>query len=191
MLVKELIEKLKTFDQDIEVTDGNSSLYSICVEPGYWDGCFTKLYQDKSRDDYNVTGCKIVATESKLVLSFMDWEDVLANDPEYPVDYDSKYTEEKYKERVDRYRTKLTRLNEDFNKMFFGEVAHKLLLGYKIVQPKTERIGVYNQMWYIKDDETELRQENKLRQGDCAAVIEMGRFEHIEKEDYIYWQIKE
>ena len=63
MNVGELIEQLKNLDPNLEITDGRDALYSLEVLPGYYDGCFTKLYQDKDDEDYNITSCRIEEKE--------------------------------------------------------------------------------------------------------------------------------
>ena len=181
MNVKELIEKLKDFPEYTEVTDGAASLYSVEILPAYYDGCYTKLYQNKEYDVWNITGCKIESVGNKLKLSFLDWEDVIENKPDAIVVYDS-YSK-KYEEGVEKHREKIKRIYRELNEKMFAEVAYKLLHDYQIIQPLDTKIGHYNEMWYIKGEE-----KVRLKQGECAVVLEMNRFTPIQKEDYVYWQ---
>jgi len=183
MNVEEMIEELKKLDPKLEITDGHDSLYSIEVLPGYYDGCFTKLYQDKNKDCYNVIGCKIEADEYKVKLHFMGWSEVLENDPDAVVEM-NEYTK-KYYEEVEKYRTYIKELFKKSLEEMRAQVFEKIK-EYKIVQSKKDTIGHYNVMSYLLPDGT----LDKMCQGHCEAVLKTESFKPIERDDYIYWEIQ-
>jgi len=117
---KELIRRLQDLDPsgEIEVTVGGHDIYFLDMDPGYYDGCYQVLIQDPELigKSYSVIGIEIRAGGQKIDLHTMGYKDVLENDPDAPVTYDSDYAKRNYKSRVEAYRTDMKPLNTEEKK---------------------------------------------------------------------------
>jgi hypothetical protein len=162
MKVRELIKELEKLDPELDVTDGTQAAYYVDVMPGYYDGCFTRLYRDdKKLPYYNVTGCKIIGKENKVVLRFMGWDDVIGNDTNVKVEFDE--FSQKYVEDVEKYRAEMLEFEKQLAKQCFEKVKEKVASGYEIRRMTSEKFG---NTWYVKGEET-----IKLTHGEEKAVL--------------------
>jgi hypothetical protein len=101
--VKDLIEKLKTFEPDTEVCVDNVDILDVVQEPAYWDGCLQILKRDENCNYYNVIGAKLESNGVKVVILPHSIEDATLNNPELPVEY-TEYSRAHYFDRVEKWR---------------------------------------------------------------------------------------
>lgn len=77
MKVKELIEQLSKCDPEAEVIAEGKCIYFIEELPGYYDGSYQVLIQDKSSPYFNIKGVEFTRANKKVRLNMMDFEDVI------------------------------------------------------------------------------------------------------------------
>lgn len=106
MKTKEIIERLQELDPagELECCVDNQSIFSIHVEPAYWDGCLETIQRDSSKRGYNVIGCKIVSGGEKVSFDVHSIQDAIFHNDEVPVEFDGDHTEMKYKDWVEEQR---------------------------------------------------------------------------------------
>ena len=90
MKSKELIRQLQKHDPtgEIEVCIDNQPIYFIENLPAYYDGLLKTLIQDESKIDkgYSITGVRLVMNGRKLVLKYVEMEDVISENTDAIVD---------------------------------------------------------------------------------------------------------
>lgn len=77
MKVKELIENLKKCDPEAEVIADGMAIFFIEEQPGYYDGSYQVLIQDKNNPYYNIKGVEFTRAFKKVKLHLMNFEDVI------------------------------------------------------------------------------------------------------------------
>lgn len=156
------------------------------VLPAYYDGCYVKLKQDHSRNDYNIIGAKIESEGDKVKLDFIDAES-LAWEHEDDDDF-FEYTEHSasWKDTIESNKKRAIEVKKELLDKSTHEVLERIKDGTKIIQSKNDPIGHYNVMSYLEESGC----QERMMQGHCGAVLKSGFFNHIEKEDYIYWELK-
>lgn len=88
MKTKEFIEMLQKEDPKgvAEVCVGGIPVYCVEHLPGYYDGPYSVLIEDPTKEPYyRVTGIKHTREGCKLCIKTMDTEDILCDDPEATV----------------------------------------------------------------------------------------------------------
>jgi len=106
MKTKELIALLKKLDPEgnIEVTVGNTPIYTVDKEPAYYDGCRWELIQDSSKDPYyNIEGIKVTDKGCKISISPMELYDVLTHNINCQIimDFENEWPYDHYKVSID------------------------------------------------------------------------------------------
>jgi len=85
---KELIDLLQKCDPsgELEVTVGNTPIYTAETLPAYYDGNLQMLIQDHSLTGYNIVGYKVTGKGYKVSLKEMSLEQIFMDNPTAPVD---------------------------------------------------------------------------------------------------------
>jgi len=114
MKTKKLIEKLQELDPEGEMDCcvGNTDIFTIGIEPSYYDGCKQILIRDEDNPYYNVIGAKITSKGYKLCIDFLSVKDALWENSELPIEYDD-YTERYYKENYDKIREEVREFEKE------------------------------------------------------------------------------
>ena len=115
MKTKELIKQLQALDPtgEEEVCIANSDILFIERLPAYYDGVFEVLKRDPvNTSSYNIIGVEFRSKGQKIKIVPHGIEDVLLDEPEMPVYYDSMYSEEHRKDRVKQLREQYRELNK-------------------------------------------------------------------------------
>jgi hypothetical protein len=98
--VKELIETLQKFDQDLIVSDGCAPLWFVEQMPVWYDGRLQLMHVPEG--DSWPRSASFAKTGNKLVLKFYGIESALIDDPDMPIDIDG--LSDHYIEMVERWR---------------------------------------------------------------------------------------
>jgi hypothetical protein len=208
MKTKRLIELLQKEDPtgESEVLVGNDDIHFLEWKPGYYDGCYTILNRDPSKEPYyDIVGAQYRSDGSKLCIRTMNWEDVISNNVDTPVEVVDTFCQKRMQNQVDDWRKEVRRIKDELDKEFFDkhfpDMEHKIKEGWKIIQPSTYKIGHYNVMWIVKnvDDFKEIKDSNNcyisndnqihFNQGQCGIVIKSGKFKPIHKQQFIEWEL--
>lgn len=90
MNTRDLIAALQEVDPtgDTLVCVNNDDVYLVHRQPAYYDGALTQLVIDETKRGraYSVAGVKIIRSGDKVTIQCLSVEDVLANDPEAPIE---------------------------------------------------------------------------------------------------------
>lgn len=122
MKTRELIKVLQEVDPEgeSEVIVNGDPIYFAENLPGYYDGWYSVLIQDHSKDPYyNITGIRQTRAGDKVRLHLMSMEDVLLDNPEAIVELDSSLGPERIKEMeesVQALRVEHRQINADVQK---------------------------------------------------------------------------
>jgi hypothetical protein len=106
---KDLIQELQEADPtgELEVCVNNVDIFTVTVEPAYWDGKLQVLKRDPAlKPYYDVVGAKYVTTGSKVVIDPMSITDLLWSEPEVEIDYSDipEHSRERYIESDNKTR---------------------------------------------------------------------------------------
>lgn len=104
MNTKEFIELLQKHDPDgtAEVVFQNRPILWASLEPGYYDGCFYKVLEDKSPAEVKI---KVCGKEKKLsIWTHENLYDFVFDTPRVEIYYDSDYAWQSHKERLEKMR---------------------------------------------------------------------------------------
>jgi hypothetical protein len=108
MKTKDLIRELQEADPsgEIECCVGNVDIWTITVEPAYYDGRLQVLKRDPERTGkcYDIIGGKYVTKGQKVVLGTLSITDILWEDPDAEIDYSECGDPERYKKLDDETR---------------------------------------------------------------------------------------
>ena len=187
MKSKNIIKELKEIDPSGEthVRFEGGELIGFERKEGYYDGAY--IY--KNEDD------KLVITDKdeKIDAHFEDitdriWEcegNLEKIKGEIIIDLSKKKDNKDYLKKVVEPEAKKAL---EFHKKSLAEftfyVLKKVKDGWTVTQPGDTKIGRYNQMIFEKGTKKE-----KLRQGDCHAVLKSGFFKPIKKGKFYIWTI--
>lgn len=110
MKTSEIIKYLQEKDPsgELEVTVGKTPIHFLTLIAGYYDGCYSVLKHDPELTGkfYDVVGAEIRCDGYHISIETMGIDEMLLDDPEALVTYDSDYTKKKYEERVEQWRIK-------------------------------------------------------------------------------------
>lgn len=108
MKTKELIAMLHAADPEgeHECVVNNVDIYTIDVEPAYWDGCMRILKRDpKAKPYYDIIGMKFTSEGTKVNIVPMDYDDVLGNNIDAPIEYEGEpWVRKNYQKNVEECR---------------------------------------------------------------------------------------
>lgn len=192
MKTKDFIKMLQEADPSGEAyvrIDGGAPAYAWLKE-GYWDGPYAYLDED---------GTYVKSTAGMKV-------DIYTRTPEDIV-WDNRGDIEKIKKKI---RIDYTYLNDDREKQFWEYIEEEAKTarewdeqskerfwnehvkptmdeGYIIIQDKDDPIGHYHVTKYFNPVTGE---KESMMQGECHVILKSGKFEPIEKEEYIEWVLK-
>jgi hypothetical protein len=114
MKTNELIRRLQEADPsgEMEVTVGKTDIHFIGRSPAYWDGCYQILKRDPALEGkcYNIIGAEIRSEGSHICINTHSVEDILDENPDAPVTFDSEYAARHYRERVDEWRSEARKI---------------------------------------------------------------------------------
>jgi hypothetical protein len=112
MKTRELIRLLQDADPsgDIECCVGNHDIVSVGVEPAYHDGCLQVLVRDPAKTGIccDIIGARRTSKGQKLVIYDLGIHDVLLDQPDLLIEYETAYTA-RYRERDDARREEVRR----------------------------------------------------------------------------------
>lgn len=119
MKTKELIRRLQeedpTGEEEVILSDG-SDIFTLESIPGYWDGCYTTLIRDPSKlPYYDIIGAKYRSDGDKIRIRGMNWEDVLWDHPEYPVEVIDTFCAKRMQNEVDKVREEIRQFYIEYN----------------------------------------------------------------------------
>jgi hypothetical protein len=208
MKIKRLIELLQKEDPTGEgevVLKNGDDIHFLEWKPGYWDGRYTTLIRDASKEPYyDVVGAQYRSDGNKLCIRSMNWEDVIDNDNDAHVEVIDEFYEKKMQLEVDNYREESKAITQKVYDDFFDDNFPKMIKmideGWKIVQSSSCKIGKYNCMWYVKNLkkfketdnkgwQSDNKNQKKLMQGECGIVINSGKFKTINNKQFIEWEL--
>jgi hypothetical protein len=187
MKSKDIIACLKEIDPSgethVRFADGEE-LIGFERKEGYYDGA----YVYKNEDDKLVItdkGEKIDALFDGIETRIWDCEgDLEKIKNEILIDFHTKKDNKDYRERVVKPEAeKARRSHKTSLAEFTFFVLKKITDGWKVTQPCNIKKGLYNQMSFIKGNKTE-----KLRQGDCHAVLKSGFFKPVKNNGFYIWE---
>lgn len=109
----ELIKYLQEVDPtgEIEVfIDGAKDFFKPYTTEMYWDGCPFKM-----NPKYNSypESLSVLSNGRKIVLKSFSYKDALLDNPEFPIEYDSEYSERRWDDRIFRERIECRTINEE------------------------------------------------------------------------------
>ncbi len=113
MKTKDLIRLLQEADPkgETEVCVDNADIYFVERLEAYWDGRLQVLIRNPDKAPYyNVEGVRFLSRGEKVRLNLLSFEDVLLNDPDARVEYDSKATRKRMEEQVEARRAEVRRI---------------------------------------------------------------------------------
>lgn len=187
MKTKDIIKGLKEVDPSGETHARfeGGELIGFERKEGYYDGAY--IY--KNEDD------KLVITDKdeKIDAHFEDitdriWEcegDLEKIKGEIIIDLSKKKDNKNYLKRVVESEAERAR---EWHKRSLAEftfyVLKKVKEGWIITQSCETKIGHYNFMYFEKGDKKE-----KMRQGDCGAVLKSGFFKFIDENNRYVWTL--
>lgn len=189
MTTKEFIKKLKKEDPSgkAHVRAGGGAILYFELKPGYYDGAYQYIDKD---------GNLVISNQGQKVdvvsIDYEGW--IWEHDGDYSkIKFDlgalvySEKEIESYKERFKEISEKYKRFEQQSLEQFTFYIMQKYKEGFIAAQPKTEKIGMYNVMYFYKDG----KKDQHLRQGDCGAILESGFFKPItvEKDELIWWEL--
>jgi len=99
-----LIAALQEADPEgtAEVVVGGSPIYFLERLPGYYDGAYSVLIQDHTKDPYfNIIGMKFTRSGTKLKVVTMNSDDILEHDPEAIMELDPSLGEHRIKQMTE------------------------------------------------------------------------------------------
>lgn len=192
MKTKDFIKMLQEADPSGEAyvrIDGGAPAYAWLKE-GYWDGPYAYLDEN---------GVYVKSTAGMKV-------DIYTRTPE-DIIWDCHGDMDEIRKRI---RIEYTYLNDDRQKEFWKYVEEEAKTakewdekskveffekhvkptmdsGYIIIQDKDDPIGHYHVTKYFNPITGE---KESMMQGECHVVLKSGKFESIEKEEYIQWVLK-
>lgn len=107
MKTKDLIRRLQEADPsgELECCVGNNDILFVSTEASFYDGCLQVFERDKSQEPfYNVVGLKYVSEGTKVSIHTLSVEDVILNDPDVKISFDSEYSQQHYADGVEKIR---------------------------------------------------------------------------------------
>jgi hypothetical protein len=113
MKSKELIAYLQEVDPTGETEvfiEGAVDFFKPYTTEMYWDGCAFKM--NPKYDSYPES-FTVLSEGKKIVLESFSFEDALIDNPEFPIEYDSKYSEDKWSNRIFRERLEYRAIDEE------------------------------------------------------------------------------
>jgi hypothetical protein len=116
MKTKKLIELLQQADPsgEMEVTVGKSDIHFIHQLPAYWDGCYSVLTRDETNEEcYNITGAEYKSKGAHICIEKLSVKDMIMNDTDALVTYESEYAESCYKDNVEYWRTEFKKIEDE------------------------------------------------------------------------------
>lgn len=115
MKTRDLIAALQACDPtgELHVSVGNSDILAVTTTPAYYDGRQQILVYDENR---NVIGVEFHSHGTKVVIHEYSVWDIIEDDPEVPVTYDSDGTRQLYERRVEDYRLDVREMNAKFER---------------------------------------------------------------------------
>lgn len=115
MKTRDLIAALQEVDPSggIEVCLGNADIHFVAVVPAYYDGCLQVLKRDESKKGcYNVVGGEFRSGGAKAVIFDCSIHDVLHENPDAPITFDSEYAKRHYAASVEEWRKEAREIAE-------------------------------------------------------------------------------
>ncbi len=113
MKSKDLIRFLQEVDPEgeTEVCVDNEDIYFVERPEAYWDGRLQVLIRDPDKAPYyNVDGIKFVSRGEKIRLNLLPFQDVLLNDSDARMEYDSETTRKRMEKQVEAERAEVRRI---------------------------------------------------------------------------------
>lgn len=108
MKTRRLIELLQAADPsgDLDCCVDNLDIFTLSVEPGYYDGHAQQLIRDESNPYYNVVGARIVGRGQKVLIRTLSIEDALVDNPDLPVHYETSNEQQqaKWARQIEEWR---------------------------------------------------------------------------------------
>jgi|SRR5208337_1700100 len=137
MKSKELIKQLQYLDPkgETEVSCGNHDIWTVDMEPAYYDGRLQLLIRDpeKTGKYFDIIGAKYVSKGYKIVLTSMGVTDVLWDNPDAIIEY--PFGEERYREGDEKTRAASRdvelKVNMDFFRKWVAKKAEQIRPGEK------------------------------------------------------------
>lgn len=207
MKVRELIEQLKTCDQEAHVYGCGGAIIALDQLPGYYDGSYS-YYED---DVLHIT------TEGrKVYIETIDKDSIISR---YEGDMDKirehisihthnpKIYEEEIWKEIEENAKIVREVRQESMKIYVNKVLGRYALGEYARQSIEDKIGYYNCMWWSYDGDSQTENAivdntnsfksligDRLCQGECGAIIKSGLFipveEEVEGKKVINWRLK-
>jgi len=159
MKTKDLILALQKIDPtgELECCVDNIDIYTIRLEPSYWDGLQQVLIRDPNLAPYyNVVGAKYVSDNTKVRISCLSIEDAIFEDEKLVVTYDDH--SKRMEEKVEQYREQSEKIKNNCECIMFVSYVHEKCPDLD----ETAAIKYYNNHLHYSDEMPEdIRTENK------------------------------
>lgn len=191
--VEEFHSKSKFKDAHLRLSSGTPQ--SAVLKEGYYDGCYSFIDE---KGNYVITekGFKIDIYSIEDVEDFVYDEE--GNDSKVIIDLHDQNSVQSIQNRIKDASKKYKEVVAKLDNAALVDVLKKINEGWKIVQPRYEKIGMYNVMRYVKDiikfvDDTKIvtidnDNQSRLCQGECGAVLKFGFFKSVCLDNLIEWK---
>lgn len=143
MKTKELIAKLQEVDPsgELHCCIGNIDIGSIYASVGYWDGCYQVLNYDNKGEiisaEYKSNGYKVVIRTYSIF-------DVIFDNANIPILFDSDYAKEHYGHLVERYKKSAVDIHNSCYKDLFIRWAKEKYSDYEEVETENCAIQFFD-----------------------------------------------
>ena len=187
MKTKDIIRLLQEADPSGETHvrfEGDGDVVEFVRVPGYYDGSYT--YVDGDKLIQTDKGSKIDAYTWDIKGKIWDFKGDLEKIKEGIIlDFrDEEKAKKIFEEEILPEAQRAREFCQGLLFQFIVEVLQKIKEGWIITQPLDTTIGHYNQMVFKKGKE-----EDRLCQGECGAVLESGFFEVEKTNEYYVWKV--
>ena len=119
MKSKELIRRLQDVDPsgEVECCVGNEDIYFLDYMPAYYDGRLQFLIHDPEKIDksWSITGAEIRSRGYKIEIKSMGIYDILWDDIDLKVTYDSESSRNQYEKVVASWREDIRKEHQELN----------------------------------------------------------------------------
>lgn len=124
MKTKELIKRLQEADPDgeIEVNINGEDPYLVETLPGYYDGSYqTLIHAEHRKPYYTPIGVTIRRRGKKVIIKTLSIEDILFDNPDCLIQYDSEETRERHEKCMENKRQEIKQEIEKIDKQIQEE----------------------------------------------------------------------
>lgn len=123
MKTKDLIKALQEADPSGELycCVGNEDIFTVHVDPAYWDGRQQILILDENNEYYNVIGAKVTSEGHKVVIRTHSIEDAIWSNPDLPIDLSGLGNpdwKEGYSKAIEKWRKEAKDGQQEIERMF-------------------------------------------------------------------------